>query len=425
MMFGGDDVGALVIDTGSLSTKTGFAGENIPKAVVPSFIGRGAVADGDDVAMRDEDTPAPTNAYVGQNLYYRRDNVEVTPAVEDGSICDFDATEAIWRHSVESILRIDATEHPLLLVESVFNTAENREKMCEIAMERFQCPAVFIAKDAVLSAFAAGRSTALVLQCGAGITSSVAVHEGYALMQGKLRTRLAGNTLDDVFVKLLSASSNHPIEPHFMFKRELASEGRTTVKRLDFPLTTASYTDFMRRDVIRDIKHSVVRVSDVPFSSEVSSAIPTVPYELPDGHVIDVGAERFTLGEQLFNPSASLVDFKEDIDGYKFEGLPAMVRQAVDAVDVDVRRELYGNIVVTGGTSSIRGLSDRLTKELMATAAPAFKIKTLSVGTHHERLFGSWIGASILGSLGSFQQMWFSRSEYEEHGARYIAEKCP
>lgn len=100
------------------------------------------------------------------------------------AVCDFDATEAIWRHSVESILRIDATEHPLLLVESVFNTAENREKMCEIAMERFQCPAVFIAKDAVLSAFAAGRSTALVLQCGAGITSSVAVHEGYALMQG-------------------------------------------------------------------------------------------------------------------------------------------------------------------------------------------------------------------------------------------------
>ncbi|KMS67686.1 hypothetical protein BVRB_034180 [Beta vulgaris subsp. vulgaris] len=74
-----------------------------------------------------------------------------------------------------------------------------------------------------------------------------------------------------------------------------------------------------------------------------------------------------------------------------------MVRQVIDSADVDIRRDLFGNIVVTGGTTSIRGLSDRLTRELMATAAPAYKVKTLSVGTHHERLYGSWIGGSILG----------------------------
>jgi actin-related protein len=97
---------------------------------------------------------------------------------------DFDAAEAIWRHAVEGVLQVDAVEHPLMLVESTFNDAARREKMCEIVMEAFGCPATFIAKDAVLSAFAAGRSTALVLQSGAGLTSAVAVNDGYALMQG-------------------------------------------------------------------------------------------------------------------------------------------------------------------------------------------------------------------------------------------------
>lgn len=124
-----------------------------------------------------------------------------------------------------------------------------------------------------------------------------------------------------------------------------------------------------------------------------------MPYELPDGNVLEIGVDRFTLAEQLFRPT--LLKIEADFDDYKFQGLSDMVRTTIDRSDPDVRRDLYGSIVVSGGTSSIRGMSERLYKELLSTAAPAFKVKTMAVSSHAERLYGPWIGGSILGSLGS------------------------
>lgn len=88
-------------------------------------------------------------------------------------------------------------------------------------------------------------------------------------------------------------------------------------------------------------------------------------------------------------------------------------------------RDLYGNIVLSGGSTLFPGMVNRLTKELSTTIPAAYKVKVIGGTGSNDRKFASWIGGSILASLGTFHQMWLSRAEYEEHGAKVVNTKCP
>lgn len=105
-----------------------------------------------------------------------------------------------------------------------------------------------------------------------------------------------------------------------------------------------------------------------------------------------------------------------------FSGVQHMIVEAVTRADVDIRRELYANIVLAGGTTMLKGFSDRVQKQLPDIAPQNVKVKVI---LSNDRRFASWVGGSILSSLGSFQQMWMSRYEYKEHGAIFIERKCP
>lgn len=111
--------------------------------------------------------------------------------------------------------------------------------------------------------------------------------------------------------------------------------------------------------------------------------------------------------------------------GSSARGLPQMVIESINKSDVDIRRELYSCVLLAGGTASMQQLKERLEKDLMEESPQTARVKVLASGNATERRFSVWIGGSILASLGSFQQMWFSKSEFEEHGASYIQRKCP
>jgi actin-related protein len=115
--------------------------------------------------------------------------------------------------------------------------------------------------------------------------------------------------------------------------------------------------------------------------------------------------------------------FKEIPEVINFSGIQRMVADAIVKSDLDIRKELYNNIVVAGGNTLIPGLVERVQKQVPEIAPPNVKVKVI---THmpNERKFSAWIGGSILSSLGSFQQMWMSRQEFEEHGAIMIERKC-
>ncbi|CAA2937947.1 actin-related 4-like [Olea europaea subsp. europaea] len=144
-------------------------------------------------------------------------------------------------------------------------------------------------------------------------------------------------------------------------------------------------------------------------------------YELPDGQTIEIGADRFKIPDILFNPS--LVQSIPGMETYaetttSVRGLPQMVIESINKCDVDIRRELFSSILLAGGTASMQQLKERLEKDLL-------EVQSLFAWLLMEISCVVWIGGSILASLGSFQQMWFSKSEFEEHGASYIQRKCP
>merc|ERR1712232_233013 len=136
------------------------------------------------------------------------------------------------------------------------------------------------------------------------------------------------------------------------------------------------------------------------------------PYELPDGNVITVGSERFRCPEALFKPS---------LIGLEAVGVHETTFNSIGKCDIDVRKDLYGNIVLSGGTTMYEGLPERMQKEITALAPTSMKIKVIAPP---ERKYSVWIGGSILSSLSTFQQMWISKTEYDESGPSIVHRKC-
>jgi len=437
-LLGGDDVSALVVDVGSNTTKMGYAGEESPKAVFPSVVGvlhgpsssrerdagrsPAAVGDAMDVEPKASSSTSTassssssTRYFVGTNaLHYRRDFMELQSPLTDGLVSDWDIYERLLDHGFQKALGVDPKHHPVLLAEQSFNTRQLRERSTELLFEKYQVPALFTAKNAVLSTFASGRSTGLVLDSGGAVTTAVPVHDGFALTKCISRSNIAGDTLTKELFKYLEKKGT-TIRPQYCIERKVLPSGGFQISELDFPSITESYQTYMALEVVRDIKESILRISEILFDEEAHSNIPTVQYELPDGKILDIGPERFSIPEILFNRHTPTESSRT--------GIHQMVFDAISASDIDIRKDLYNNIILMGGNSLLPGFVDRLHKELSEVVPQRFKI--IATNFPSERKFGVWIGGSILGSLATLQQIWISKSEFEEHGPSIVERKCP
>ncbi|XP_004515315.1 actin-related protein 4 isoform X1 [Cicer arietinum] len=445
-MYGGDEVSAIVIDLGSHTCKAGYAGEDAPKAVFPSVVGaidQMDVDESDDAEKNSGSGESKNNnrnadgdkakgkrkLYVGsQSLGYRRDFMEVLSPLKDGIVADWDIVDSIWEHAFSrECLLIDPKEHPMLLAEPSSNAQQQRERAAELMFEKYKAPALFLAKNAVLTSFASGRATSLVVDSGGGSTTVAPVHDGYVLQKAVATSPIGGEFLTDCLMKSLE-SKGIVMKPRYSFRRKEIRPGEFQTVDLDFPNTTESYKLYSQRVIASDVKECVCRAPDTPYDESAYSNIPMTPYELPDGQTIEIGSDRFKIPDVLFNPSLAqtipgMESFAEIAPSVR--GLPQMVIESINKCDVDIRRELFSSILLAGGTASMQQLKERLEKDLLEESPQAARVKVLASGNATERRFSVWIGGSILASLGSFQQMWFSRSEYEEHGASYIQRKCP
>jgi len=369
---------ALVIDNGSGQVKAGYAGDDAPGAVFPSIVGTPKLAS----QMIGIDTQ---DVYIGDEAQFRRGVLQLSYPIEHGVVTDWPMMNKLWEHTYYTELRVDPTEFAIMLTEAPRNPVHNREQMIRYHFEEYEVPKAYVCVQAMLSLYASGRTTGLILDSGDGVTHTVPIYEGYAMTHAISRLNLAGRDLTTYMGILLT--------------------------RQGTALTTSA-----EKEIARDIKEKLCYVAE-DYEQEVEKAKTdseelNKTYEMPDGRVITVKDERFMCPEALFSPM---------LIGKESGG---MHQQCIDSIlmcDIDVRRDLFRNCVCSGGTTMYAGLGVRITEEIRKMVATTVAIKFM---LPPERKYSVWIGGSILATLSSFQPSWITREQYEEVGPSVCLMRC-
>ncbi|UJR22566.1 hypothetical protein I4U23_025613 [Adineta vaga] len=366
----------VVIDNGSGVIKAGFSGEISPCITFHTTVGR------------QSHIPAyQNNTNYSQNI---KDKISITGdlsnihyPIEHGIVTNWDDMEKIWHTVFDKICKIPE-EQPVLLTEAPLNPKGNRQKMAQILFEHFNVPALYVTFPAVLSFYASGRRAGIVVDSGDGVSCTVPILDGYAVLHAMNRLDIAGRDLTNWMIKLL------------------AQRGY-------------SFSTTSEREIVRDLKEKHTYIA-LNFEKEMVSSKylneNEKNYQLPDGQIITIGKACIQCPEILFTPTLA---------GYNELGLVELLHDSIKKCNVDLQHELYRRIVVSGGTTMCPGFSDRIEKELNILVPKVSRIRTIG---ESQRLYAAWIGGSILSSLSTFSSMLISKQDYDEFGPSIAHRKC-
>ncbi|XP_055985667.1 uncharacterized protein LOC130037767 [Sorex fumeus] len=342
------NMAAVVIDTGSGFTKCGLAGEDHVLSVVSSCI---------------QLLQQPAQ---GQPRYVVPENGKGSYSVLNrGVVSDWDALEVLWQHLFYCRLGMRPEELAVLVADSPISPRTNREKVAEILFERFHVPAMQTVHQALLALYAYGRTTGLVLGSGHGTSYVAPVLTGDLAPMDTYRLDVAGCDLTDYLAQLLLASGQ----------------------------------SLPGAELVNQIKEACCYVAmDMAAEWARTEGQAQVNFVLPDKQVINVGSERFSCTEALFQPH---------LLGLNQPGLPQLALLSISRLEAKQQEQLLANVVLEGGTTLVRGFPERVRQELSPRATV--------LGSPH-RAVAAWLGGSIMASREAFQSLWLSRREYEEEG---------
>lgn len=333
---------------------------------------------------------------------------------------------------------MNPSEHNTLITETAWNPKANREKTTEIMMETFQVKGLYLAQQDILSLYAQGKTTGIVINAGDGITSVVPVHEGYAVQHAVQRMDIGGRDLTRNLQTLLNEKnygmySTADLEIVKSIKEELGYIALDYDQELQVPVTGEPklaifqeyYTTTQRadrgqimeqvfgEDICKVIHRYLPQTAEQDF--EFVSLLESVSereYKLPDGGVIKIGNECFRAAEPLFQPH---------LLGFSMAGIHRLLYWSIMKCEESIRQDLYQNILLSGGTSKFRGFEPRIKKEIEKLAPSSVSVNVIAPEKRH---ISAWIGGSIMSTMSEFEEMCVNRSEFDDVGPSIVHRKC-
>ncbi|RSH86342.1 actin [Apiotrichum porosum] len=418
----------LVIDNGTGYTKMGFAGNSEPSFVFPTAIATHQTASSSSNTASAQTRSAPASAstnlaskrgiedldfFIGDEAIANSRTYQVHYPIRHGMIENWDYMERFWEQCIFKYLRAEPEDHYVLLTEPPLNPPENRENTAEIMFESFNVGGLYIAVQAVLALAASWTSnkvaertlTGVVIDSGDGVTHTIPVAEGYVIGSSIKHIPIAGRDITSFVQRLLrerGESAAIPPEDQLRVAEKIKED----------------YT-YVCQDIVKEFK----KYDADPyryfarFSGEHS--VTQRKYD------IDVGYERFLAPEIFFNPEIYSSDF--------LTPLPEVVDTVIQTSPIDVRRGLYKNIVLSGGSTMFKDFGKRLQRDVKALVDGRIAGSEERSGSHmrssgvevnvisHKRQrYAVWYGGSLMASTPEFYNVSHSRADYEEYGPSLV-----
>lgn len=366
---------AIVLDIGSHTIRAGLSGHDHPKITEETVVGRPKLAGAITIDHKD--------LYIGREAMEKRDILELSHPIKYSVVQNWEEIDKIYHHIFFNQLLVDPNQSKVLVMEPPLNKRINREKITELMFETFSSGGFYLANSSVMSLFATGRTSGIVIESGLNETSVVPIYEGYALPQATLKLPIGGEEITNYLIENLKANN------------------------IDLPYSK----EF---EVAQDLKEKHCYMS-IDFQQEINAVGMASGVlkecELPDGNKITLGVERFKSPEILFQPQLIRVEQP---------GIHELAHNSSLKCDVDIRKQLLKNIILSGGNTIFPKIREKLARDIKSLAPSNVDVV---VKAPPERKHLAWIGGAILSSLDKFK-MWINHAEYEEYGTNVVNRKC-
>ncbi|KAK2460899.1 hypothetical protein APHAL10511_007369 [Amanita phalloides] len=410
----------IICDNGTGFSKIGFAGNSDPSFVFPTAIAtRGSASQ----SSRAPAVPAKPghlaskrgvedlDFFIGDEALAnaKTPGYGVHYPIRHGMIENWDHMERYWEQTIFKYLRAEPEDHYFLLTEPPLNPPENREQTAEIFFESFNIKGLYIAVQAVLALAASWPSsrqsdrtlTGTVVDSGDGVTHVIPCAEGYVIGSAIKHIPIAGRDITQFVLNLMRERGEMAQVPP---EDQMRVAGK--VKE--------NYS-YVCQDIVREFR----KYDEDPYKF----------FERYDGehsvtgrkYTVDVGYERFLAPEIFFNPEIYSSDF--------LTPLPEIVDDVIQQSPIDVRRGLYKNIVLSGGSTMFQYFGQRLKRDLKQLVDRRLDGSVLASGSlqkssgvevdvisHKRQRYAVWFGGSLLASLPTFYTSCHTKAQYDEIG---------